>query len=133
MIDMTEAIAEADKQIAADKLLVQSLLDNGDILDEDGYPTEDALTIVEKWSFDDAKGWFDFIHSIWHLKSWGWPEGIEPHEWNKDETVYRYQISTAGWSGNESLIAAMRQNYMNWSLTWVQSRRGGHYIFELGE
>ena len=43
-------------------------------------------------------------------------------------------ISTAGWSGNESIIYAMQNNKsMLWNLTWVQSRRGGHHIFELKE
>lgn len=47
-----------------------------------------------------------------------------------DRPIIRYTFSTGGWSGNEDLIRAMEQNWMIWSLTWVQSRRGGHYIFE---
>jgi hypothetical protein len=45
--------------------------------------------------------------------------------------VQRFDISTAGWSGNESLIRAMEKNSFMWATTWVQSRRGGHYIFEI--
>lgn len=101
-----------------------------DFLDEEGYPTEDAYLVIEKWHWIDEKGWFDFIKSIWHLASWGWKEKEEPHDW-KDEMVTRYHISTAGWSGNEAIIRAMENNHMMWHLTWVQSRRGGHYIFEL--
>ncbi len=104
-----------------------------DFLDEDGYPTEDALDLIEKWHFSDAKGWFKFIHSIWHFASWGWGEREEPHEYKENEKVYRYHISTGGWSGNESIIHAMQKNEMMWHLNWVQSRRGGHYIFELKE
>ena len=38
-------------------------------------------------------------------------------------------ISTGGWSGNEDLIGAMQNNAMLWIMTWVSSRRGGHYTF----
>lgn len=103
----------------------------GENLDEDGYPTELALARIEAWHWSDKKGWFDFIEGIWYLASWGWSAGYEDHEYTKDERVYRLYISTAGWSGNESLIGAMKQNFMLWGTTWVQSRRGGHYIFEI--
>lgn len=102
-------------------------------LDEDGYPTEDALELIEKWHFNDAKGWFNFIHNIWYMPGWGWGEGEDKHDFYKDRKVYRYDVSTAGWSGNESIIRAMERNSMMWHLNWVQSRRGGHYIFELYE
>ena len=121
---------EHQRKVEANKARIQEILDTDDLLDEHGYPTDGALEIVEKWHWDDIKGWFDFINSIWYLKSWGWSEGEEDHEYEKDKKVYRYHISTAGWSGNESVIHAMQQADMLWGLTWVQSRRGGHYIFE---
>ena len=94
-------------------------------LDEDGYPTEEALIEIENWSYNDPQGWFDFIQSIWYLRSWGWTqERIQVHS-------LEYRISTAGWSGNENIIRAMQENPILWSDTWVQSRRGGHYIFEV--
>jgi hypothetical protein len=131
-----EALAEIRAEIDANKQLVASLLDTCDFLDDDGYPTDDALTIIEKWHWDDCAGWFKFIESIWHLRSWGWSEGMLPEENGfdiADKQRYEYHISTAGWSGNESIIRAMQKNDMMWSLTWVQSRRGGHYIFEKKE
>ena len=121
---------EVEEQIALDKKLVQELLDKGDFLDEDGYPTDDALTIIELWHWDDIKGWFDFIHDIWHLASWGWGESEVDNQFYPDERKHQYDISTAGWSGNESIIRAMQQNDFVWALTWEQSRRGGHYIFQ---
>jgi len=121
--------------IERNNLLISELMKE-DLLDEDGYPTYAALEIIKIWDWNDAKGWFDFIQSIWHLKSWGWNEYDEPHEWSESEKyknvmVHRYNISTAGWSGNESIIRAMQSNEMLWDLNWVESRRGGHYIFEL--
>lgn len=124
---ISESMKQVEKQIAENKALVDSLLEKGDFLDDDGYPTDDALTIIEKWHWDDIKGWFDFIHGLWYLRSWGWIEGDYD---DAGKEVYRYNISTAGWSGNESIIYAMQENGMLWHLTWVQSRRGGHYIFE---
>lgn len=126
-----QLMAKYQIQRAAEKTIVDTLLAEGDFLDDDGYPTESAEKIVAMWPSDDAKGWFTFINSIWHLKSWGWSEGEEPHDCNKERKVYRYHISTAGWSGNESLIAAMKNSSLLWHFTWVQSRRGGHYIFEI--
>jgi hypothetical protein len=41
--------------------------------------------------------------------------------------------ATPGWSGNESIIKSMKKNEMMWFLNWVQSKGGGHYIFELKE
>jgi hypothetical protein len=127
---------DIDKQIAEKKSRVQVLLDESDFIDEDGYPTEQALEVVEKWHWDDISGWFKFINSIWHLSDWCWKEEDELHEWSanlkhyKDRIVHRHYVSTGGWSGNESIIGAMQRNDMMWHLNWVQSRRGGHYIFE---
>lgn len=133
-----EVMKKAEKEIAEKKARVQFLLDDADFLDEDGYPTEQALEIVEKWHWDDAKGWFEFIEELWAYRDFGWKEKDEPHEWQdhkqyKNKMVHRYYISTAGWSGNESIIRAMQNNEWMWHLNWVQSRRGGHYIFELRE
>ena len=30
-------------------------------LDDDGYPTKNALEAIEKWNWNDARGWFKFI------------------------------------------------------------------------
>jgi len=120
------------QDIADSKALIAKLMEQ-DLIDEDGYPTDAALDIVETWHWSDAKGWFDFIKSIWYMPSWGWGEGEADHEYRKDEKVYQYDISTAGWSGNESIISSMQKCDMMWHLNWVSSRRGGHYVFELKE
>lgn len=128
-------IAELHEKMEADKIRIRNYIDKlmeEELLDEDGYPTEAALTIVEEWHWSDAKGWFDFIKSIWHLASWGWSEGDAIDD-ATGKKAYCYYISTAGWSGNESIIGAMQRNDFMWHLNWVQSRRGGHYIFELKE
>lgn len=129
---------ETEKQIAESKRAIFDLIEHNDMLDEDGYPTNAALDVIRLWHYNDARGWFKFIESLWAYHDWGWKEKDEPHEWEdhkqyKDKIVHRYYISTAGWSGNESIIRAMQDNNFMWYLNWVQSRRGGHYIFELKE
>lgn len=124
------ALAEAkDKEHRAKW---KSLMDQeGDDLDEDGYPTELACERIKAWHWSDKSGWLGFVNGLWHLAEWGWKEAEEDHDWKAGEKVRRFYVSTAGWSGNECLIDAMKENFMLWSLTWVQSRRGGHYIFEI--
>ena len=115
------------KDIVYAKAIREKLLAENEMLDEDGYPTKACLEIIANWHWSDSKGWFEFIKENW------WYANIR---WNENtaivcgEEVIQYSISTSGWSGNESIIAAMQNNGMLWTFTWVQSRRGGHYIFE---
>lgn len=100
-------------------------------LDEDGYPTDATFEAIEKWDHNDPKGWFKFIEGLWYMRDWGWrcKQFVELDDNDRVE----YHISTAGWSGNEGIIRAMEKNAMLWHYHWVQSRRGGHYIFEVKE
>ena len=138
-LDMEKLRREYEIQKAAEKVVVDTLLAKGEFLDEDGYPTRDALTVIELWPHEDPIGWFTFINSLWHLKSWGWDEevidlqvveGYAPMM-GRPAYICRYNISTAGWSGNESIIRAMEENDSLWHFHWEQTRRGGHYIFEV--
>lgn len=128
-IDEIMAIMEKDKEER--KTSIFHLMSTNPMLDEDGYPTQAALDIVEMWHWSDPKGWFKFIESLWAMKYFGWAEGETPHDWKPNTVTYIYEISTAGWSGNEAIIRAMQENVDSWEFNWVQSRRGGHYIFEL--
>lgn len=126
--DFREEARKADQE---NRAKWKALMDqDGDDLDDDGYPTELACERIKAWHWSDPSGWMQFIESIWHLREFGWSEADEPHDWKEGETVHRFHVSTAGWSGNEALINAMQENTMLWHLMWVQSRRGGHYIFE---
>lgn len=130
-IDMAAAMLDLNRRRVAEKAIVDMLLARGEFLDEDRYPTQDALTIIELWPFEDQKGWFIFIESLWAMKDFGWSEGVARHEYRADEKVYLYELSTAGWSGNESIIRAMEKNNFLWQMVWWSSRRGGHYTFQL--
>ncbi len=99
--------------------------------DNDGYPTEDELKRVKEWTVVDGKfdfaGWFAFVRSIWWAPDWGWHEYDGKDDF--DRPTHFYRISTGGWSGNEDMIGAMQDNFVGWSMTWLDHRRGGHYRF----
>lgn len=98
--------------------------------DEDGYPTQEALDKIENWPADNYLGLMVFVKSIWWMPDWGWTEEDTLSD-ILDVPVMYYNISTGGWSGNESLIGAMRSNHIFWMLCWISSRRGGHFEFEV--
>ena len=111
---------------------INQLIEGGELVDDNGYPTDSALEIIRIWHWSKPKELFEFIKSIWWQPDWGWTEGLE-HVEDAATDKYRYNISTGGWSGNESIIHALQSNIMIWSIYWYQSRRGGHYIFQLRE
>lgn len=131
MIDMEKEKIALENRLAKSEIWIANRLTD-DMLDDDGYPTDTALDIIREWTFQmNQKELFEFIKSIWWMPDWGWKE-CEVIDEVTNEKSYAYYISTGGWSGNESIIQAMQENkWMFWTLTWQQSRRGGHYIFQL--
>lgn len=87
---------------------------------DDGYPTEEELTRIKEWDYKDFVGLMEFLGELWDYKDFGWKQND-----------YTYTLSTAGWSGNESLIDALQENSMFWTVCWQSSRRGGHYVFTI--
>lgn len=90
-------------------------------MNEDGYPEEDELKQIQEWDWKDSIGLLEFVRERWMYADCGY--------WERDGLTYR--ISTGGWSGNESLIAALQENRPVWMFCWQSSRRGGHYEFEI--
>ena len=93
------------------------------------YPTDDDLKRIREWPDDDSAGWLAFIRSIWWSADWGWHsyEGID--DYKKPITIHL--VSTGGWSGNEEIIDAMREQFIHWMMTWRSHRVGGHYEFRV--
>ena len=130
-LDMDAETKKVEEKLLTSKAIIDHLM-GYDMLDDDGYPTESALDIIREWTFEMSdRELFEFIKSIWWMSDWGWKE-CEAIDELTGEKSYCYYISTGGWSGNESIIQAMQENkWMFWHMHWAQSRRGGHYIFEL--
>lgn len=89
------------------------------MLDDDGYPTEEALKRIAEWPHTDWPGLLEFTQPLWKYPDRWWTEGDVLH------------LSTGGWSGNEDIIRAMQKNRIFWSMCWLSSRRGGWYEFDL--
>ncbi len=131
--DLQASIERVREEQAQLQLECQRRLEQDDLLDEDGYPTESALWLLEHWPFEDPAGWFDLAKRLWHFQDLTWSEEVVVDDFRESGKATHVHVSAFGWSGNESLISAMQANWMLWHQCWVQSRRGGHYIFELPE
>ena len=83
-----------------------------------GYPDEEELQTIREWE-DDYAALLEYVRARWKYARFFCVE---------DGT---YKLSTAGWSGNESLIRALKENSVFWGLCWKASRRGGHHEFDL--
>lgn len=99
-------------------------------MDEENYPTDETERMVREFS-GSARDLMTAIKTVWAYADWGWKE--EDALDVMDKRVHRYNVSTAGWSGNESIVEALHKNTMFWMRFWVQERRGGHFIFEIPE
>ena len=92
------------------------------MIDSDGYPTEETLKNIEE--FDLLTG--DIYELVEYICE-NWVNGYPP-KWDRKHGTL--QLSTGGWSGCESVIAALRKNKFFFMLYWHQSRVGGHYWFK---
>jgi len=95
-----------------------------ELLDSEGYPTEEALSYIEK--YDCLKNGFieliNLIEEMWWMSDWGFKL--------TGKRNLKLELHTGGWSGNESIIYVLHTNFF-WSMCWVKSIRGGHYWFEI--
>ena len=90
--------------------------------DNAGYPTEETLEAIANWPSEDMVSLFQFIKEAWKYDDMCWRQ--------EGRTI---SASTVGWSGNEELISALRDNTIVWMICWQSSKRGGHYVFEIPE
>ena len=66
-----EAVLQKYNQDVEDHKKWVSTINHDLLLDDDGYPSEYALDLIQLWHFSDPRGWFDFIKSIWYMRDWG--------------------------------------------------------------
>ena len=97
--------------------------------DEDGYPTDETLYAITKWPHED--GYYElmvFVSGTWH-----WPDFmyVNPIKNIFGEPVWEYTMITGGWSGNEDIVAALRNNPLFYAMCWRESHRGGKHVFEV--
>lgn len=91
--------------------------------DADGYPTDETLDYIKTWAdYAHPHEFMEFIRQCWSYQ-----DRFVAYDRPKHVTYY---LSTGGWSGNESVIYAMQENFAAWYY-WQQSKRGGHYWFRI--
>jgi hypothetical protein len=92
-------------------------------LDSDGYPTDYAIEKIETWKIDGKLETYislmDFIKSLWR-----YPDYIL-----EDPENHVYTLITGGWSGNEQIVYAMKQNMLLNCFYWFSSERGGKHVY----
>lgn len=96
-------------------------------MDAEGYPEEHELTKIKEWDYKDFPSLLDFIEVRWAYR---WYERRVVKDFNGNP-ILEWDISTAGWSGNEDIIYALLENKffkMMWYYSW---RTGGHYVFRI--
>ena len=91
------------------------------------YPTDAALRRIEQWPTAKWRDLLAFVRSVWWAPEWGWHEAYDEHG------AQVYHLSTGGWSGNEDVIGALRAHRPFWMSCWQETRRGGHFVFEVRE
>ena len=90
------------------------------------YPSKFEEQAIKEWDVISKEGTLsliDFIGEIWEYGTMGFIK--------KGKRVIKLELHTLGWSGNEDIIQALKQNFIFWSMNWDMSRRGGHYYFTI--
>ncbi len=111
-------------------------------LDADGYPTEHTLDIIRNWSYKlPYAELMKFCEGIWMYDAFKGPVssaevkelGVLYSSWNAecDKGYLWYRLATCGWSGNESIISALRENHVFWCMSWFMHVAGGLYVFRI--
>jgi len=86
------------------------------------YPEESDLKQIQEWDvIHDPFGLIKFIETIC------WCNAIR----YKGKKIWRVEFHTWGWSGNEEILYALRENQMFFTLYWEKSIKGGHYYFKV--
>jgi len=94
-------------------------------MENSNYPTEAELRKIRKWNAaKDPMGLIEFIRELWTLADVG-------YFLMTGKQVIKLEMHSAGWSGNEDIIEALRKNGMFFPLYWEKSTRGGHYCFRI--
>lgn len=105
--------------------------------DADGYPTEETLERIKTWDVIPDGKRFDFEAAMdFAGRAWSYPDywtktelWDDPEGYPGQKPQLRYVFSTGGWSGNESIIAAIEENQALQMLGAWSWRRGGHYEY----
>mgnify|MGYP000973252424 FL=1 len=89
------------------------------------YPTDRQLKMIRYWD-STIEELYDFIVELWEYEPPSMRNGFN----SLRKYVYKMEIHTWGWSGNEDIVEELKHT-MFWIVCWQKSTRGGHYYFEI--
>jgi len=100
------------------------------LITEDGYPTDDWLEFIKNYRPTQELPIMEFVTLL--RRSW-WNEERQFVVHPKRKNITKLELHTGGWSGNESIMYAIRSNpyLINMYMEYVQWKRGGHFYFEI--
>lgn len=98
--------------------------------DNEGYPTDEFLDYVRDTEFRTTEDIMEFVETlrdVWYFGGWG----FKLHR--KYKGVRKLELHTGGWSGNEQIIEAMKENIWltHFKMSYVRWETGGHHYFEI--
>ena len=101
-----------------------------ELLDDNGYPTEEFLSMIKEWTDESEtslEDLLDMIEECWCHRSLAFKRR-QPRK-----GIQTIEMHTAGWSGNEDIINAIQSNLWltHFRLRYVKWIVGGHYWFKL--
>ena len=99
-------------------------------MDKNGYPSDEELATIRNWDYKDFEVLMEYVEDLWKYPNYFESFDISDPTY-KLKIGIKYKLSTGGWSGNEDLIGALQENSMFWACYWQESKRGGHYVFEI--
>jgi hypothetical protein len=97
-------------------------------MDNEGYPEDTELELIEKWDWNDTFGLIDYVK-----ERWTYNDAVK-EKWVKNDygnLVMKLELHTVGWSGNESLVNALNRNLMFNLLHHKKWEAGGHWYYEI--
>jgi hypothetical protein len=104
--------------------------------DDDGYPSDETLARIEGWTYEEGfTALMEFVAAAWKWDNLTQrPSLIEPiFDAHYEDDGGWWCGATGGWSGNESLQAALGRNTMFTVLCWSASVRGGYVEYHIQE
>ena len=92
---------------------------------EDGYPEDEELEFIKNFDLasNDVMELVEYVRNIWNWSDWGFK--------TTGKNIIKLELHTGGWSGNELIIRALKENMLFWPLYWRVHKKGGHYYFKI--
>lgn len=93
----------------------------------EGYPSDELLEAIPYWTGTPRELVEHVLTDV--FRGYGGVKVTDEIDF-ADRPVKKLRLVTGGWSGNESMISALKESFF-WTAWWESSQRGGAYTFEI--